>query len=165
MVPSSYPSISSGGTIVVSGTASGVVISPVANTTTYFSATVGDGVQSNTSTASISGIYPYFYGFSSLSTMTTAGLFNLTKLVEPLGDKTIDITGSGNLYFIYDSNYPDLDQVIDNSFATIGGSFSTPTLTILSSPSGLWASKQFKVYKWTDIPQVGPPSVNYQFKY
>jgi hypothetical protein len=165
MVPSSYPSISSGGTIVVSGTASGVVISPVANTTTYFAATVGDGVQSNTSTASISGIYPYFYGFSSLSTMTTAGLFDLTKLVEPLGDKTIDITGSGNLYFIYDSTYPDLDQVIDNSFATIGGSFSVPTLTILSSPSGLWASKQFKVYKWMDIPQVGPPSVNYQFKY
>jgi len=165
MVPSSYPGISSGGSVVVSGTASGIVISPVSNTTTYFAVTVGDGIQSNTSTASVSGIYPYFYGFSSLSTMTTAGLSSLTKLVSPLGDKTVDITGSGNLYFIYDSTYPNLDQVIDNSSATIGGSFSTPTLTILSSPSGLWASKQFKVYKWTGIPQVGPPSVNYQFKY
>lgn len=165
MVPSSYPSILSSGTVVVSGTASGIVISPVTNTTTYFATTVGDGVQSNTSTASISGIYPYFYGFSSLSTMTTAGLSDLTKLVESLSDKIIDITGSGNLYFIYDSTYPDLDEVIDNSLATIGGSFSVPTLTILSSPSGLWSSKQFKVYKWTGIPQVGPPSVNYQFKY
>ena len=163
MVPSSYPPISTTGTTVVSGTASGIVISPVSNTTTYFAATVGDGTQSNTSTASISGIYPYFYGFSALSTMNTAGLSGLTKLVEPLGDKTIDITGSGNLYFIYDSNYPDLYEVIDNIFTSI--TFSIPTLTILSSPSGLWASKQFKVYKWTGIPQVGPPSVNYQFKY
>jgi len=165
MVPSSYPGISSGGSVVVSGTASGVIISPVSNTTTYFAVTVGDGIQSNTSTASVSGIYPYFYGFSSLSTMTTAGLSSLTKLVSPLGDKTVDITGSGNLYFIYDSTYPNLDQVIDNSSATIGGSFSMPIPTILSSPSGLWASKQFKVYKWSSIPQVGPPSVNYQFKY
>lgn len=165
MVPSSYPGISSGGSVVVSGTASGVIISPVSNTTTYFAVTVGDGIQSNTSTASVSGIYPYFYGFSSLSTMTTAGLSSLTKLVSPLGDKTVDITGSGNLYFIYDSTYPNLDQVIDNSSATIGGSFSVPIPTILSSPSGLWASKQFKVYKWSGIPQVGPPSVNYQFKY
>ena len=165
MVPSSYPGISSGGSVVVSGTASGVIISPVSNTTTYFAVTVGDGIQSNTSTASVSGIYPYFYGFSSLSTMTTAGLSSLTKLVSPLGDKTVDITGSGNLYFIYDSTYPNLDQVIDNSSATIGGSFSMPIPTILSSPSGLWASKQFKVYKWSGIPQVGPPSVNYQFKY
>lgn len=165
MIPSSYPGISSGGSVVVSGTASGVIISPVSNTTTYFAVTVGDGIQSNTSTASVSGIYPYFYGFSSLSTMTTAGLSSLTKLVSPLGDKTVDITGSGNLYFIYDSTYPNLDQVIDNSSATIGGSFSMPIPTILSSPSGLWASKQFKVYKWSGIPQVGPPSVNYQFKY
>jgi hypothetical protein len=165
MVPSSYPPISTAGTTVVSGTASGIVISPVSNTTTYFAATVGDGTQSNTSTASISGIYPYFYGFSALSAMNTAGLSGLTKLVEPLGDKTIDITGSGNLYFIYDSTYPDLDEVIDNISVIIGNSFSIPTLTILSSPSGLWASKQFKVYKWTGIPQVGPPSVNYQFKY
>ena len=165
MVPSSYPSISNSESIVVSGTASGIVISPVSNTTSYFVATVSDGTQSNASTASITGIYPYFYGFSSLSTMTTAGLSILTKLVSPLGDKTIDITGSGNLYFIYDSTYPDLDQVIDNSSVIIGGSYSVPTSTTLSSPSGLWSSKQFKVYKFSGIPQVGPPSVNYQFKY
>jgi hypothetical protein len=163
MVPSSYPSILTSGSVFVSSTASGVIISPVSNSTTYFSVTVGDGVQSNTSTASVSGIYPYFYGFSSISTMTTAGLSDLTKLVEPLSDKIIDITGSGNLYFIYDSSYPDLDEVIDNTFSSIV--VSSPTLTILSSPSGLWASKQFKVYKWSGIPQVGPPSVNYQFKY
>jgi len=165
MIPSSYPAIMSNGQTTVTGTASGIIISPVSNSTTYFNLTVSDGTQSNIYTTSVSGIYPYFYGFSSLTTMTTAGLSSLTKMVEPLGDKTVDVTGSGNLFFIYDSSYPDLNLVLDDSNNVIGGSYSSYNTIILSSPTGLWASKQFKVYQWNGIPQVGPPSVNYQFKY
>lgn len=165
MLPGSYPAITAPGQTTVTGTASGIVISPVANTTTTFTITASDGNQSTSQSKTLTGIYPYFYGFSALSTMTTAGLSSLTKLVEPLGDKTIDITGSGNLYFIYDSSYPDLDLILDDVNNVIGGSSSIYLLTTLSSPSGLWASKQFKVYKLTGIPQIGPPTVNYQFKY
>lgn len=165
MIPGSVPAITANGQVTISGTANGIVISPVTSTTTTFTVNVTDGTQSNSSSTTITGIYPYFYGFSSLSTMTTAGLATLNKLVEPLGDKTIDITGSGNLFFIYDSSYPDLDVVYDNVNNVIGGSSSSYNVTTLSSPTGLWASKQFKVYVWTGIPQIGPPSVNYQFKY
>lgn len=165
MVPSSYPAITSPGQVTISGTANGIIISPVANSTTNFTLAVSDGTGSNIYSTSVSGIYPYFYGFSSLTTMTTAGLASLTKLVEPLGDKTIDITGSGNLYFIYDNGYPDLNLVLDDSSNVIGSSSTPYSILTLSSPTGLWASKQFKVYQWNGIPQVGPPSVNYQFKY
>ena len=164
MIPSSYPAITSGGPSLVTGVANGVVISPVASGTSSFTITVNDGTTSNSTSASISAIYPYFYGFSLLNTMTTTGLATLSKLVDPKSDKIIPITGVGNLYFIYDYNYPDLTSIIDNNSNIITSSFTQSVIT-LSSPTGLWASKQFKVYQYNGVSQIGPPSVNYQFKY
>lgn len=164
MIPSSYPPISSSGQSTISGTANGVVITPVTSATSSFTITVTDGTQSNSSTATLTGVYPYFYGFSSLPTMTTAGLASLTKIIEPKSDKSVDIYGSGNLYFIYDSSYPALSNIYDEHNNVISSSFSSSLLT-LSSPTGLWASKQFRVYQWNGVPLIGPPSVIYQFKY
>lgn len=164
MIPSSYPPITTPGQTIISGSASGVVITPVTSATTSFSVSVTDGTQSSSATASIKGIYPYFYGFSSVSTMNTAGLLPLSKLVEPLGNKSIDLVGSGNFYFIYDSDYPALSNVFDELGNTVSSSFTSSIVT-LSSPTGLWASKQFRVYQWNGVSQIGPPSVNYQFKY
>lgn len=165
MIPSSYPPITTNGQVSVSGTVNGVVITPISSATTSFTITVNDGTQSNSSSTTVTGIYPYFYGFSSLTTMTTAGLVALTKLVEPQGIKNIDVIGNGNLYFIYDSNYPLLSAIYNEFGNTISGSFSSPTILTLSSPTGLWASKQFRVYQYNGVPQIGPPSINYQFKY
>ena len=165
MIPSSYPPITTNGQVSVSGTVNGVVITPITSATTSFTITVSDGTQSNSSSTTVTGIYPYFYGFSSLTTMTTAGLAALTKLVEPQGIKNIDVIGNGNLYFIYDSNYPLLSAIYNEFGNTISGSFSSPTILTLSSPTGLWASKQFRVYQYNGVPQIGPPSINYQFKY
>jgi len=164
MIPGSYPAITTPGYTTVSGSASGVIISPVTSTTASFSITVDDGNQSNVASVNVVGVYPYFYGFSSLSTITTVGLSSLTKIIEPKNDKTLDIIGSGNLYFIYDSDYPALSNIYDEFGNTISSSFSSSTIT-LSSPTGLWASKQFKVYQYNGVSQIGPPSVNYQFKY
>lgn len=165
MIPSNYPAITSAGQSIVSGTVSGVVITPITSATSSFTITVTDGTQSNSSTTTLKGVYPYFYGFSSLTTMTTAGLASLTKIIEPKSDKNIDIYGSGNLYFIYDSNYPTLSSIYDeHGNNIISSSFSSSLLT-LSSPTGLWASKQFRVYQWNGAPLIGPPSVIYQFKY
>jgi hypothetical protein len=165
MIPSSYPPITNAGEVSISGTTNGVVITPITSATTSFTITVSDGTQSNSSTTTVTGIYPYFYGFSSLTTMTTAGLAFLTKLVEPNGNKNVDIVGNGNLYFIYDSNYPVLSAIYNEFGNTISGSFSSPTILTLSSPTGLWASKQFRIYQYNGVPQIGPPSINYQFKY
>jgi hypothetical protein len=164
MIPSSSPPVTSSGPSLVTGVANGVVISPVASGTSSFTITVNDGTTSNSASASISALYPYFYGFSLLNIMTTAGLAVLSKLVEPKSDKIIPITGVGNLYFIYDYNYPNLSSIIDNNSNIITSSFTQSIIT-LSSPTGLWASKQFKVYQYNGVPQIGPPSVNYQFKY
>jgi hypothetical protein len=96
--------------------------------------------------------------------MNSIGLASLSKLVEPKGDKVIDISGSGNYYFIYDYNYGTLSNIYDSTGNTSSGSFSA-TQSILSSPTGLWAGKQFWVYQWSSVPQIGPPSENFQFKF
>ena len=128
MIPSSYPAITTPGQSEVSGTVSGVVITPITSATSSFTITVSDGTQSNSSTTTLKGVYPYFYGFSALSTMTTAGLASLTKVIEPKSDKSIDIYGSGNLYFIYDSTYPVLSSIYDNNGNNIiSSSFSSPS--------------------------------------
>lgn len=163
MIPSSYPPITNIGQTFITGSASGVVITPVSSATSSFSITVTDGTQSNTATASIKGVYPYFFGFSTFNTITTAGLAQLSKSVEPKSDKTVEIFGSGNLYFIYDSDYPVLSNIYNELGGSILGNF-TSSLVTLSSPTGLWASKQFRVYQWNGHPLVSP-SVNYQFKY
>jgi hypothetical protein len=165
MIPSIYPPITNNSQVSVSGTVSGVVITPITSATSSFTVTVSDGTQSNSSTATVTGVYPYFYGFSNLTTMTTNGLASLTKTIEPKDDKDIDVTGNGNFYFIYDSNYPVLSNIYNEFGNTISSSFSSPTILTLSSPTGLWASKQFRVYQYNGVPQIGPPSVNYQFKY
>jgi hypothetical protein len=165
MIPGSYPPITSVGQSTVSGVVNGVVITPVTSATSSFTITVTDGTQSNSSTATLKGVYPYFYGFSALPIMTTAGLASLTKTIEPEGDKNIDIFGSGNLYFIYDSTYPVLSGIYDNNGNNIISSSFSSSLLTLSSPTGLWASKQFRVYQWNGVPLIGPPSVIYQFKY
>lgn len=165
MIPSVYPAITTPGQNVVSSTSNGVVISPITGTSTHFKISVTDGTQSNSATASLTGIYPYFYGFSSLSSMTSIGLNSLSKLVEYKGDKVVDITGTNSFYFVYDYDYGTLSNIYDSYGNTVSGSFSAPTTAYFSSPTGLWASKQFYVYKSTSLGVVGPPSENFQFVY
>lgn len=163
MIPNSYPAISSYGHSHIIGSASAIVIKPIDKSTTVFTVRVNDGVEYNIATASVSGIYPYFYGFTSSNTMTSYGLGNLKKMVEYKGDKTVDIIGSGNFFFIYDSSYGDLTEIIDTEGNDILSDFEVSTMT-LSSPTGLWAVKQFRVYKWSN-QQIGPPSENFRFNY
>jgi hypothetical protein len=164
MIPGVYPSISTLGQTTVTSTSLGVVISPITATSTNFKITVNDGTQNNSATVSLTGIYPYFYGFSSLSAMTSIGLANLSKSVDYKEDKIIDITGTNSFYFVYDYDYGTLSNIYDSYGNTVSGSFSY-TSSYFSSPTGLWASKQFYVYKSTSLGIVGPPSENFQFVY
>ena len=163
MIPSFYSPITSSGQVVVSGTSSGIVISPISATATQFKITVTDGIQTASASTSLTGIYPYFYGFSGLSVMNTIGLASLSKLVHSKFDNTIYLSGSGNLYYIYDSSYGLLSNIYDKDNNIITGSFSSSLIT-LSSPSGIWAGKQFYVYQWDSVT-FGPPTVNFRFEY
>ena len=164
MIPSTHPRITNGGQYTAYGTARGVMIQPVLATTSIFTIKVNDGTSVNYATASVSGIYPYFYGFTSSNTLTVGALSSMTKIVEPKGDKTYDLSGSGNFFFAYDADYGPLASIYDDSNINIFATFSS-TIKILSSPTGLWSSKEYLVYKWENVSQIGPPSENFDFKY
>lgn len=164
MIPSSYPAISTYEHRTVEGTADGVIISPVSATSSVFTVKVNDGDQTNTASVSVTGVYPYFYGFTSSSTIKTYSLNSLDKLVEPKGDKTLGISGTGNFYFLYDAAYGALSEIRDSYNNNIIASFSSSN-AILSSPTGLWTARQFIIYKWADAGPIGPPSENFQFKH
>lgn len=162
MIPGAYSPITQLGQTVVNDVADGVVVSPVLPETTEFRITVTDGTSTSTASSYLTGIFPFFFGFSSLSSMSNVGLGGLSKLVEFKSDKIIDITGNGNLYFIYDYDYGTLSNIYDEYGNTCSASFSYSN-QIFSSPTGLWAGKSFYVYKWASAPQIGPPSENFTF--
>lgn len=164
MIPSTYRAITEPGQITISNTARGVVITPLMATVSVFTIKATDGDRYGIATASVSGIYPYFYGFTSSNVLNMQALSSMSKAVEPKSDKSYDITGSGNLFFAYDYDYGPLSQILDPDNVNIIGSFST-TVRTLSSPTGLWASKQYRVYQYTGMPQIGPPSENFEFRY
>jgi hypothetical protein len=166
MIPGVYPEIINDNQVTITGTASGIVISPIGTASTLFTITVSDnsGEISSTQSASVSieGIYPYFYGFSNKDIIDNVELFNLTKSIEYKSDKVIDISGNGNYYYIYDYNYGPLSSILDDYNNDYINSFTYSIRTLSKYP---WAIKKFFVYQWNDVAQIGPPSINYQFKY
>ena len=164
MIPGSYPQITGAGEQTVQGVSTGIVISPITATSTDFKITVSDGTQSGSASTSLTGIYPYFYGYSSLASMTNIGLLSLTKDLSFEENKEIDLFGSGNyFYFIYDFNWGTLSNIYDNFGVTSSASFSA-TSSILSSPTGLWAGKNFYIYKWSSPPTF-TTSALYEFNF
>jgi len=164
MIPSTVPPISGKIQTTVSGFARGIIISPVTAGSSTFTIKANDGTSSSSATASITAVYPYFYGFTSSNTIGVAELRSMTKIVEPKGDKTFDLIGSGNFFFAYDSVYGTLSSIIDQNSIDIFATFSSTT-KMLSSPDGLWTSKEYIIYKWSNVGQIGPPSENFDFKY
>jgi len=164
MIPSTYKSIEDPGQITISDFARGVVITPLMATVSVFTMKATDGYNYGIATASVSGIYPYFYGFTSSSTLSMQALSWMSKSVEPKSDKSYDVTGSGNLFFAYDYDYGPLSEILDPQNVNIIGSFSS-TIKTISSPTGLWASKKYWVYQYSGMSQIGPPSENFEFRY
>ncbi len=163
MIPGVYPAITTYGEETITSTSNGIVISPITDSSTEFKITVSDGQSTATASTTITGIYPYFWGFSELDTMTNIGLGDLTKIVESKSDKIVDIVGNGNFFFVYDFDYGTISSIRDVGGNNIIGSFSV-TDSLFSSPTGLWAGKKFYVYKWITT-QIGPPSENFTFEY
>ena len=155
MIPNSYPAITTPSNSYVTGISTGVVITPIEKDTTVFTIKVSDGTSVNSASSSVSGVYPYFYGFTSSNTMTTYGLSNLNKTINVKESGPIDIYQTGvsatdNFYFMYDYDYGYLSSIKDQNNNNITSYFNSSVIT-LSSPNGLWASKQFIVYKSISI--------------
>ena len=162
MIPSQLAPISNDQSIVIDGKSEAVFITPIIATTSYFTIKVEDiygGISTNTK--SITGVYPYYYGFSTYSVPDIFELEKFTKLIEYKGNKTIDIFGEGNFFFIYDANYGSLNNIKDNNNKTLNFSYSIATF---SSPNGFWDSKQFYIYGTSSII-IDLPSKKYTFNF
>jgi hypothetical protein len=164
MIPGSISPITTSGQTTSFNKARGVVITPLMATASTFTVKATDGDQTTMATTSVYGIYPYFFGITSSTTANIMTLSSISKRIEPFGDKKYDFVGSGNMFFIYDYDYGPLTSILDADGNNIISSFSS-TIRSLSSPTGLWASKKYRIYQMNDVPQIGPPSENYEFKY
>lgn len=141
----------------ISGFATGVVITPIEGTTTVFEITASDGQSFNSASASVTGVYPFFYGFTSSTTLNSGILKTLSKIVDTRSTQNIDIYESDVLstdvfYFMYDYNHGPLSAIYDrgDSGSLTGYEVSlsrfNQTDAILSSPDGLWAQKRYRIY-------------------
>lgn len=167
MIPSQLAPISNDESIVIDGLAEAVFIKPIIQGTSSFSIRVQD-IYGGTNRVSkfIKGVYPYYYGFSTYSipeAFSKIDIFELekfTKLVEDKGNKTIDIFGEGNLFFIYDKDYGPLKDIKNNN-KILNFPYNIATF---SSPNGFWDSKQFYIYG-TNSVIIDLPSKKYTFNF
>lgn len=163
MIPGTYPAIISQDYSSITATASGLITSPLNTNGVNFSVTVGDGTQSTISSTNIRGIYPYYHGFSTQAIINSSGLSQLNKMIEDKSNKDIVIQpGSGFFYFIYDSLYGDLVEILNQNDNDIIITSFIFTQT-LSSSEGLWVNKEFKVYRINNLSTTVP--IIYKFKY
>ena len=156
MIPNQVDKID-GFSRTVEGVAKGVVIVPMEKKTTVFTITASDGQKSNSASASVSGVYPFFFGFTSSTIVNSNILKNMTKVVDNKSEQKLDIYRSGvestdTFYFMYDYDYGPLSAAYDpgdsgapNGYEILAARFNR-TDAILSSPDGLWAQKKFMVY-------------------
>ena len=166
MNPGQLPPITNPSHTIVTGTALGIITSSISSglldsTGVEFTIVVSDNNRTATASTFIKGIYPYFYGIVPSTISQSLLLQSLNGKVEYLGDKILSFSGTGDFYFMYDSDYPDLDQIIDDYGNDVLYQFTYSIQTKIS-PAGNWSSKDYKVYKWI-MPTPIPTPVNYKF--
>jgi hypothetical protein len=152
---------------ILTGNAVGIVPNILDSTGVTYSVVVSDGTRTETASTFIKGIYPYFYGIVSNTVSQSLLLQNLNKKVEYLGEQIVSVSGSGSsnsldFYFMYDSDYPNLAQVIDDVGNDVTSYFTGPLIQTKVSPQGLWNTKDYKIYKWSMTTPISNP-VNYKF--
>jgi hypothetical protein len=107
------------------------------------------------STVIISAVFPIFYGISAVDySVDPSGLYDspLTKLVAAEGNKTIDLAGTGYIYFCFPTTWNDetLSSVLDGSSFENLGTFTKYLPTVEVQSSGLvnnW-TQAYIVYKY-----------------
>jgi len=162
MIPGFYPEIIDNNHVAITSTSIGIVgqLNTIPKT---FTISVTDGISSSDASTTMVGIYPYFYGFyGGTSDNISIVLNTLTKDISPKSNKLIDISGVGSYYFIYDSTYGPLTSILDSIGIDVINDFTIVNRILSKSP---WATKEFIVYKKVFNTQIGPPSINYEFRY
>lgn len=112
-------------------------------------------------TVTLNEVYPYFHGFG--TSVSNLNLNTYDKIIEPEQNQKINIFGSGDYYFIYDSTYGDLVEILDETGTDIISS-SINSLIVLTSPDSYWGPKEFKCYK-ISLVNILTPGEFYEFNF
>jgi len=171
MQPNQLAPLVSDVSYTVEGTANGTLFLPLEKKTTVFEIVASDGTGSTSASASVTGIYPIFYGLTSSEVIDTFELSKMNKIVSEKKELRLDvfrpnIVSTDKLYFIYDVEYGPLTSVLDPNGVELIDAFDISAYP-LSSPSGFWASKVFYVYKFRNFAAgyVGPFTVSSFMKF
>lgn len=115
------------------------------------------------STRTISFIYPYLWGMSVTAGLSGSALYDaFTKQVVTSGNKTVSMVGSVvYMYFAYPTSYPVLTSILDpNSFEVISNfEYSSSVIVESTGLTNNW-SNTYRVYR---TRLVSDPNGNYQF--
>ena len=155
-------------TITTAGTA---IATYFINTSQTWTFTVDDvlsgGSHSGTSsaTATLTAIYPYFYGLNANPALSGVTLYNnLIKLIQAQQNSVINLGGNGYVYFAYPASYPNLTQILDNNGYDVTTAFTHSTVSVNSSGlASNWSSISYKVYRSNSLTSL--LGVNYTFNY
>lgn len=105
----------------------------------------------NSNTRTVQAVYPVFYGMSSTDFSSSGNIYGvLTKLVTTEGNKSVNLNGSGFIYYAIPTTWSDTDlsSIIDHNGFNVTSSFTVYDITV--SSSGLtndYSGVSYKLYK------------------
>lgn len=134
-----------------------------------YSIRVIDGVGTASSTASLSYVYPYFFGVttSNINFGSIGSLSGLSKVISLKSDISIKLTGSqSHIYFLSPSVYGDINYIIDESTGwNYISSFTKIHSSIgLTSSSPYWVGT-YNVYSYTTGGGITSVNSTWKFKH
>lgn len=96
------------------------------------------GAESGTSqsaTRTIRGVYPVFYGMIADTATAFGDIYNMTKLIQTEGNKTVSYTGTGLIFYCMPETWIDtnLSSIIDPNGFNVTASFTRVTYPTVSS--------------------------------
>jgi hypothetical protein len=118
----------------------------------------------NSSTKTISFIYPFLYGMSANPNLDSGSLYTtLTKSVTAQGSKTINLVDTAvYIYYAYPASYGSLTSIIDPNTFNITSDFTATNMAVTSSGLTSNWSSSLKVYRLNNLAN---PNGNFQFNF
>jgi hypothetical protein len=124
----------------------------------------GESGTANSNSRTLRGVYPIFYGVSATDYSTSGNIYSvLTKLVETEGNKTVQMDGSGFIYYAVPVAWSDenLSSIIDANGFNVTSSFTSYTISVTSTGLTNNYTVDYLIYKLNTTTTVS--NANYIF--
>lgn len=123
----------------------------------------GESGTAASASRTLRGVYPVLYGVSATDYSTSGNVYDLTKLVATEGNKTVNMDGSGYIYYAVPVAWTDefLSSIIDGNGFNVTPSFTAYTVSVSSTGlSNNW-TVDYRLYKLNTLTTV--TNSNYVF--